>query len=76
MRRHGYTLTEVLVTITIIGIMASMDLPSLDPEGTFGLLAESLGLTYAQLIGRVLEAAIVRNNQSSNPKLQINTTHQ
>jgi len=35
-------------------------LPSLDPEGSFGLLAEHLGVTYAHLIGRVLEAARTR----------------
>lgn len=35
-------------------------LPSLDPEGSVGLLAESLGLTYAQLIGRILDAACQR----------------
>jgi D-alanine-D-alanine ligase len=35
-------------------------LPSFDPEGTIGLLAEHLGIPYAQLIGRVLEAARAR----------------
>ena len=35
-------------------------LPSFDPEGSFGLLAEYLGTTYAQLIGEVLDAALVR----------------
>lgn len=35
-------------------------LPSLDPEGSFGLLAEHLGVTYAHLIGRILEAARTR----------------
>ena len=51
-------------------------LPSFDPEGTFGLLAESLGLTYAQLIGRVLDAAIARNHQSPHSKIQINSNQQ
>ena len=32
-------------------------LPSFDPEGTLGLLAESLGTTYTHLVGRILEAA-------------------
>jgi len=32
-------------------------LPSWDPQGTMGLLAEYLGVRYADLIGRVLEAA-------------------
>ncbi len=31
-------------------------LPSFDPEGSFGLLAEHLGVSYAALIGRILEA--------------------
>ena len=35
-------------------------LPSFDPEGSLGLLAEYLGATYAQLIGRILDAALVR----------------
>jgi len=35
-------------------------LPSFDPEGTIGLLAEHLGMTYTQLIGRLLEAAQLR----------------
>ncbi|MBI4323150.1 MAG: D-alanine--D-alanine ligase [Candidatus Omnitrophica bacterium] len=35
-------------------------LPSLDPEGSFGLLAEHLGVTYARLVGRILEAARTR----------------
>ena len=51
-------------------------LPSFDPDGTFGLLAESMGLGYAQLIGRILDAAIVRNNQSPNSKIQIHSNHQ
>jgi len=32
-------------------------LPSYDPEGSLGLLAEYLGTTYASLIGRILDAA-------------------
>lgn len=32
-------------------------LPSLDPEGSFGLLAEYGGLSYEQVIGRILAAA-------------------
>ncbi|MBI4341893.1 MAG: D-alanine--D-alanine ligase [Candidatus Omnitrophica bacterium] len=35
-------------------------LPSFDPEGSLGLLAESLGRTYADLIGDVLSAACAR----------------
>ena len=35
-------------------------LPSFDPEGSFGLLAEHLGVTYAHLIGQILEAALTR----------------
>ena len=40
-------------------------LPSFDPEGSFGLLAEHQGITYAQLIGRILSAALTRLNFSS-----------
>ncbi|MBI2175057.1 MAG: hypothetical protein HYU33_07665, partial [Candidatus Omnitrophica bacterium] len=35
-------------------------LPSFDPEGTVGLLAEHMNLTYSQLIGRILDAALSR----------------
>ncbi len=35
-------------------------LPSYDPDGSIGLLAEHLGITYPQLIGRVVEAAHAR----------------
>lgn len=35
-------------------------LPSFDPDGSVGLLAEHLGVTYAEMIGRVLGAACVR----------------
>jgi len=35
-------------------------LPSFDPEGSFGLIAECLGTTYAHLIGQILHAASVR----------------
>lgn len=35
-------------------------LPSFDPTGSFGLLAEHLGTTYTTLIGRILEAALER----------------
>ncbi|MBI2093522.1 MAG: D-alanine--D-alanine ligase, partial [Candidatus Omnitrophica bacterium] len=35
-------------------------LPSFDPEGTVGLLAEYMNLTYSQLIGRILDAALSR----------------
>jgi D-alanine-D-alanine ligase len=35
-------------------------LPSVDPEGSLGLLAEHLGLAYADLIAAVLEAACRR----------------
>ncbi len=42
-------------------------LPSFDPEGSFGLIAEYLGLTYTQLIGRVLAAALQRTGSSITP---------
>ena len=35
-------------------------LPSFDPEGTIGLLAEYLGTTYPQIIRNILEAALAR----------------
>ncbi len=35
-------------------------LPSCDPTGSLGLLAEYLGVTYAQLVGQVLNAALLR----------------
>jgi D-alanine-D-alanine ligase len=35
-------------------------LPSFDPEGTIGLLAEHLGLAYADLLGDILDAALRR----------------
>ncbi len=35
-------------------------LPSFDPSGSVGLLAEYLGVTYAQLIGQILNAALLR----------------
>lgn len=39
-------------------------LPSFDPEGSLGLLAEHLGVTYAQLLGRILDAACARLHSS------------
>jgi len=41
-------------------------LPSFDPQGSVGLLAEHMGTTYAALIGRILDAALVR--LGSDPK--------
>src|SRR3989338_8007022 len=35
-------------------------LPSFDPEGSLGLIAEYLGTTYAELINQVLNAALLR----------------
>lgn len=35
-------------------------LPSFDPDGSVGLLADYLGATYTQLIGQILQAAILR----------------
>jgi len=35
-------------------------LPSFAPVGSLGLLAESLGTTYTELIGRILDAACRR----------------
>lgn len=37
-------------------------LPSFDPQGSAGLLAEFLGITYAQLVGRIVDAAVDRIN--------------
>lgn len=45
-------------------------LPSFDPDGTFGLLAESMGVTYAQLIGRVVEAAAARLARDHGSRMQ------
>jgi len=39
-------------------------LPSFDPEGSLGLLAEHLGLTYTRLTGQILAAAQLRINRS------------
>jgi D-alanine-D-alanine ligase len=39
-------------------------LPSFDPEGSLGLIAEHLGTTYTQLIGHVLDAALLRLGRS------------
>lgn len=35
-------------------------LPSFDPAGGLGLLAESLGIAYSDLVGRILDAALTR----------------
>ena len=35
-------------------------LPSFDPEGSLGLMAEYLGITYAQVVGQILNAALLR----------------
>ena len=35
-------------------------LPSFDPAGSFSLLAEYLGRTYAEVVGEILHAALVR----------------
>ena len=35
-------------------------LPSFDPEGSLGLLAEHLGTTYTNLVGEILQAALLR----------------
>ncbi len=40
-------------------------LPSFDPDGSFGLLAEYLGLRYADLIGCVVDATIRRHQSTS-----------
>ncbi len=42
-------------------------LPSFDPAGTIGLLAEHLGVTYTALIGRVLDAALARLGAAAAP---------
>ena len=40
-------------------------LPSFDPEGSFGLIAECLGTTYARLVGEILDAALHRLGHSA-----------
>lgn len=40
-------------------------LPSFAPDGSVGLLAEYLGMSYTQLIGRILDAAIERIGKTS-----------
>ena len=42
-------------------------LPSFDPEGSLGLLAEYLGITYAQLLGRVLDVTLLRSTTHQIP---------
>ena len=42
-------------------------LPSFDPAGSLGLLAEYLGTTYTQLVGCILEAALHRLGRRSTP---------
>lgn len=45
-------------------------LPSFDPAGSFGLLAEYLGVSYANVIGRILDAAVRRlQGASAHAKL-------
>jgi D-alanine-D-alanine ligase len=50
-------------------------LPSLDPEGTVGLIAECVGASYMELIGRILEAAIVRSGLRMTQNAQRMTIH-
>jgi D-alanine-D-alanine ligase len=40
-------------------------LPSFDPEGSLGLLAEYMGTTYKHLVGRILDAALHRLHPTS-----------
>lgn len=42
-------------------------LPSFDPEGTFGLLAEYIGVRYHELIGRILDSALTRLKRAAIP---------
>lgn len=42
-------------------------LPSLDPEGSLGLLADYLSVTYGHLIGRIVETAAQRVGRASHP---------
>jgi D-alanine-D-alanine ligase len=41
-------------------------LPTFDPDGSLGLLAEHLGLRYPAMIGRILDAATARLAASRN----------
>jgi len=43
-------------------------LPSFDPEGSFGLLAEHLGMSYPDLVGQILEAAVRRLHRAAAPR--------
>jgi len=42
-------------------------LPSFDPEGSVGLLAECLGRSYADVVGMILDAAIARLQAAGQP---------
>jgi D-alanine-D-alanine ligase len=42
-------------------------LPSFDPEGTIGLIAEHAGRTYAQLVQEILNAALRRHHAPPSP---------
>ena len=44
-------------------------LPSFEPAGSFGLLAEYLGTTYAMLIGSIVQAALVRERASATAQM-------
>lgn len=48
-------------------------LPSFDPEDGFGLLAESLGISYPVLVGRVLDAALRRLEETMTVRPQRTT---
>lgn len=58
MRHRGYTLTEVLITITIIGIMASMALPSYDRSVEQSLLRSAQDVLMTIHTGEMVYSAI------------------